>query len=233
MRSNMNGVKVGIAIGLGIGLGTLGMTGSVFGHGAVEVLVGRTATNQLAFVSDPGIDEAVHVPRSVFPNLQGYATPGLGFESLLLDAPLDGVFVLAPAAQISVRLVGTDPGLTVYNGFTPLAPGSTIAFGDIPFDNHPLFNIHGSSAGPGQEFAARFVLSDASGTYADSAEFTLLVTPACPADIDLSGTVSVQDIFDYLTLFFQNLPAADFNGQGGATVQDIFDFLAAYFQPCP
>jgi hypothetical protein len=65
----------------------------------------------------------------------------------------------------------------------------------------------------------------------------LLVTPEpnlpCPADFNLSGSVSVQDIFDFLATYFSGSIAADFNQSGGVSVQDIFDFLAAYFAPCP
>jgi hypothetical protein len=53
---------------------------------------------------------------------------------------------------------------------------------------------------------------------------------ACPADWNHSGTVSVQDIFDFLASYFAG--AGDFNASGATTVQDIFDFLAAYFAGC-
>jgi hypothetical protein len=56
--------------------------------------------------------------------------------------------------------------------------------------------------------------------------------PACPADFNSSGSISVQDIFDFLGAYFTNLPAADFNHSGMVTVQDIFDFLTAYFVGC-
>lgn len=53
---------------------------------------------------------------------------------------------------------------------------------------------------------------------------------ACPSDWNLSGSVSVQDIFDFLISYFAG--TGDYNGVGGTTVQDIFDFLAAYFVGC-
>lgn len=54
----------------------------------------------------------------------------------------------------------------------------------------------------------------------------------CPADFNRSGSVSVQDIFDYLAAYFSGDPCADFNHSGAISVQDIFDYLAAYFTPC-
>lgn len=52
----------------------------------------------------------------------------------------------------------------------------------------------------------------------------------CPCDWNNSGTLSVQDIFDYLTSYFSG--AGDFNNSGSTTVQDIFDFLTCYFSGC-
>ncbi|MFN7022160.1 MAG: GC-type dockerin domain-anchored protein, partial [Phycisphaerales bacterium] len=54
----------------------------------------------------------------------------------------------------------------------------------------------------------------------------------CRADVNRSGTLSVQDIFEYLALYFLNAPSADFNFSGDVTGQDLLDFLAAFFSPC-
>jgi hypothetical protein len=56
--------------------------------------------------------------------------------------------------------------------------------------------------------------------------------PRCVADFNGSGSVTVQDIFDFLAAYFSGNPAADVNGSGSVTVQDIFDYLAAYFAGC-
>ncbi len=57
--------------------------------------------------------------------------------------------------------------------------------------------------------------------------------PACRADFNASGTVTTQDIFDFLNAWLAGLPSADFNNAGGLEVQDIFDFLNAWFAGCP
>jgi hypothetical protein len=56
--------------------------------------------------------------------------------------------------------------------------------------------------------------------------------PGCAADFNGDGTLSVQDIFDFLSAWFAGTPSADFNGAGGLSVQDIFDFLSAWFAGC-
>ncbi len=58
------------------------------------------------------------------------------------------------------------------------------------------------------------------------------LTRFCPADINLSSSLTVQDIFDFLAAYFSNAPTADYNNSGTTTVQDIFDYLAAYFAGC-
>jgi len=55
----------------------------------------------------------------------------------------------------------------------------------------------------------------------------------CLADFNCSGTVTVQDIFDFLSAWFAHQASADFNDSGAVTVQDIFDFLSAWFVGCP
>jgi hypothetical protein len=55
----------------------------------------------------------------------------------------------------------------------------------------------------------------------------------CLADYNNSGSVTVQDIFDFLVGYFTNDPRADVNHSGlPVTVQDIFDFLTFYFSGC-
>jgi hypothetical protein len=58
------------------------------------------------------------------------------------------------------------------------------------------------------------------------------IPAGCVGDFNNSGSVTVQDIFDFLIAYFANSPAADVNGVGGVTVQDIFDFLISYFAGC-
>jgi subtilisin-like proprotein convertase family protein len=53
--------------------------------------------------------------------------------------------------------------------------------------------------------------------------------PRCPCDWNRSGSITVQDIFDFLTDWFTSL--GDFNNDSSQGVQDIFDFLTCWFSP--
>lgn len=60
---------------------------------------------------------------------------------------------------------------------------------------------------------------------------------ACRVDYDNSGTVGIQDIFNFLLAYFSGSPgpsppSGDFDQSGGLSVQDIFAFLNAYFSGC-
>ena len=61
----------------------------------------------------------------------------------------------------------------------------------------------------------------------------------CRVDVNDDGSVSVADIFSFLTAWFSDCTgqpgppcngfSADWNGVNGLSVQDIFDYLAAWF----
>lgn len=76
----------------------------------------------------------------------------------------------------------------------------------------------------------RCIISSPCGNTTSTAA-RLTVNP-CPADFNASGTVTVQDIFDFLNAYFASSSEADMNGSGTVTVQDIFDFLNHYFAGC-
>jgi hypothetical protein len=57
-------------------------------------------------------------------------------------------------------------------------------------------------------------------------------TPCCKADTNQDNLITVQDLFDYLTIWFPRTPSAEFDGLPGVTIQDLFDFLGAWFARC-
>jgi probable HAF family extracellular repeat protein len=76
----------------------------------------------------------------------------------------------------------------------------------------------------------------ASGVHTDGRHRALVLTPippGCPADFNDSGTVTVEDLFEFLAAYFESDSRADVNASGAVTVQDIFDYLLVYFAGCP
>lgn len=57
-------------------------------------------------------------------------------------------------------------------------------------------------------------------------------SPCCHADFNQSGSVTVQDLFDFLDPWFAGSPAGDVNHNGDTGLQDLFDYLAFWFAGC-
>lgn len=56
-----------------------------------------------------------------------------------------------------------------------------------------------------------------------------LASLPCRTDVDLSGTVNIDDLFVYLSLFFAGDPRADINGSLSVNLDDLFTFIAMWF----
>ncbi|MFN7020121.1 MAG: GC-type dockerin domain-anchored protein [Phycisphaerales bacterium] len=69
------------------------------------------------------------------------------------------------------------------------------------------------------------------GLYA-SCGFTFNPTVCCKANFNGFSGLTVQDLFDFLSAYFNGDPRADFNQSGSLSVQDQFDYLSAYFSGC-
>lgn len=56
-------------------------------------------------------------------------------------------------------------------------------------------------------------------------------TPCCYSDFNKSGSITAQDIFDYLNEWFVSAPTARFGGDGTGTpvVADLFSYLNSWF----
>lgn len=57
-------------------------------------------------------------------------------------------------------------------------------------------------------------------------------TDHCVADFNSSGSLTIQDLLDFVTAFLAGDPSADLNNIEGVTVQDLFDYLGTYFAGC-
>ena len=189
-------------------------------QGAVPVTV---ALSQIVVDAAPGTGAAL--PASLGPSGQTlfgggtiacstagsasyFVAPGLSCNTLTNNgAPCSGTFDLAAAGTNTSGLV--DLG-SIY-------PGSPRTFYLRYSANFPF--------AAGTTWGTLDVLATLSGTLGSS-------TPTCRPDFNNSGTLNVQDIFDFLAAWFTANPTADFNHANGITVQDIFDFLAAWFVGC-
>jgi hypothetical protein len=154
--------------------------------------------------------------------------------------PTTQYICIFPGAVGTLHLTATGTGLTYQWQQQDLGPTFPdfidISDGPVPdIFGHPIFTAAGTTtdtltlsdgAGYGQIF--RCVVTNAAG-HVDSSEVGLLY---CQADIDCSGSVTVQDIFAFLGAWFAGEDAGDFNHADGISIQDIFDFLSAWFDGC-
>jgi hypothetical protein len=107
--------------------------------------------------------------------------------------------------------------------------GATTVLASTSGGTPAVLTITGAQSSDSGEYSV--VVSTSAGS-ATSAAASVEVGGGCAADVNGTGGVSVQDIFDFLTLWLANDPIADFNGTGGVSVQDIFDFLEAWVEGC-
>ncbi len=97
--------------------------------------------------------------------------------------------------------------------------------------------------GPGGGTSGPVTLEDVAGS--PFAQSVVLSLPArtvlllqheppglCRGDVNFDGEVDLNDFFDFLNGFDQNLPIADVNGDLSIDLGDFFDFLGAFDQGC-
>jgi hypothetical protein len=80
------------------------------------------------------------------------------------------------------------------------------------------------------EFDSGMISQNTAGTTTRSA--TVRGSLVCIADFNASGSITSQDIFDFLGAWFGGDLAADCNTSNTITVQDVFDFLNVWFTGC-
>ena len=172
----------------------------------------------LLAASDGGLQQ-VSMPQTWAP---GFSSPAY----ITQDACLGGSIAISTQASANPSAItyqwfrdGNTP-VALTNG--PTSSGSAISGATTP--NLTISNIR-----PQEDFTFYYCVATNSCGSRESASVRLEI---CIADINCSGTVTVQDIFDFLSAYFTGNTLADVNGAGGLSVQDIFDFLAVYFAGC-
>ena len=151
-------------------------------------------------------------------------------------ATFSGAPLTLASQDLPIVLAGsitrTPTGVTVSSSFTasfaPAPDPTPTVLPPTPFVVPP-----DSALCPNINITLNLTTSNANTTLSSTS--ALVTNPGtrlpCPCDINASGAVTVQDIFDFLNLWFANDPRANFNGVAGVTVQDIFDFLSCWFSP--
>jgi len=154
-------------------------------------------------------------------NIAPYACPEVTGQPHDVSVSIGGLAIFVVAAS------GDDgPSFRWRRNGVPLSDGPTPTGSYVSGVYQSIMRIYGVQAADAGMYD--FVVTNRCGDVASHAARLMV----CTADFNLSGTLSVQDIFDFLAAYFGNDPLADFNASGTISVQDIFDFLAAYFAGC-
>lgn len=180
----------------------------------------------------PGVGLVVVRARDLGTNLAAGYQVFLDFDATRVTF-LSGAYVTTGFGQPVVN-----PIRAVGNQIT-LAAGINLFAGQTPTNaNQDLAYLFFSSTGtactprvrirPGTVPPTRFTDNQAQPINVS----TVSLWSGCPSDIDNSGTVTVDDIFAFLALWFARDCRADFDNANGVTVSDIFAFLAAWFSRC-
>ena len=174
---------------------------------------------QITFDGTNNTDAASITRLNTFVTLANSGAVGLTAKGRLAGAARGWVY--AAGIMQSDRL-SESTGVAALR--TGAAAGSEITFTLVPIGSQVRIGVD----------------RDADGFY-DTDEILACSNPADPAnfpgsrgslDANADLTVTVTDIFTFLTLWFSGDPRADFNGVGGVNVQDIFAYLTAWFGKC-
>lgn len=215
----------------GAGPGNMRSWSEIYGFGAIDAgaavaLAGgwanRPSQQQYA---GPVVTLGQSIPDN---NLAGVSTSTSVASPLIVERVQ--VTLNAPHARIGqLRITLTSPSGTVVT-LASLRADNTIG-GYANFTFSPAAFWDERAAGTWTLRVADEVASPlATGTLNDWQLKIFGYEPACRCDWNLSGGVSLQDLFDYLTSYFNG--HGDFGGDGMSTVQDLFDFLACWFGGC-
>lgn len=149
--------------------------------------------------------------------LPGWCLPDIGRQ------PTDAESCGGGSRTFTVEVVNADD-VTGYQWFRD---GVAIPVADNPSATSASLVLAGVS--PGEHGVFECEISSACGQVRSE---PARLTACCEADINASGDLTTQDLFDFLALYFAGDGRGDFDHSGTATVQDIFTFLAAFFAGC-
>ncbi len=215
----------------GAGPGNMRSWSEVYGFGAIDA--GAAVALSAGWTNRPPqqqlIGPVLTVNQSIPDNNPAGVSVATGVSGPLLVERVQ-VTVNIPHTRIGqLHITLTSPSGTTVT-LASLRPDNT-AGGYSNFTFSPAAFWDERAAGSWTLHVADEVASPpATGTFADWQLSIFGYEPACRCDWNLSGGVTLQDLFDYLTSYFSG--HGDFSGDGTSTVQDLFDFLACWFGGC-
>lgn len=189
------------------------------------------AQQQLVYVTDPIHGSVISGSRSGVSDLVALPDGRLLVleRSLALGA---GIF------RTAIYLV--DPGQAGVTDVSGMA--GLIGQAYVPVDKVRVFegflnqNLEGLSLGPRLSPTTRALLGvvDDADFLSNNTLVSFLFSDAamCAADTDASRSVTIDDLFRYLNMWFTGDPEADIDGVGGVAIDDLFKYLNSYFVGC-
>lgn len=186
------------------------------GTGRFDITPGGTF-----FIGSANSGTIYHVRfNNVLPRLdlaQTIALPGVtGVKSIQVTETGTGLLCVMTSSGMREYVRNPTTGLWE-SAATPL-------FGDVPASNTMVLSKGRSN----------FVL----GVH-DTPEWNNVIVPEtapqisdCPADVNLDGMSTVDDLFIYINWWFSAVRTADFNVSGTVSIDDLFLYLNAWFVGC-
>lgn len=232
-RLYANGMNL-VASGVSVGMGTLG-TGYLHMEFTFDPITG-TVSGRVQEMQFGPVSVALSVPMTYF----GMEAHG-GMVTMNNIVVSTGTALLASAEVSGQACIGATATMSLSTN-APAGSiirwcdrnGSPVADGVLP-SGAVVTGAHTSVmtlAGlTGAEFGD-FFATVASECGAVISNRVRVSRGTCRVDIDCSGSVSVQDLFDYLRAWFMGSAMAEFDAAAGVGVQDLFEFLGAWFAGC-
>ncbi len=155
----------------------------------------------------------------------------------LHDTDASGSIDVAAEAILIWSEANLPSGSIMSNSFDmDIAPGSLLVLSNGSNAYELILardlNHNGLFTDAGETGIALLNTTNAGGVFPFSPRAVIAYGWPCAADFNMTGGITVNDIFDFLATWFSGDPRADFNGVNGLGVQDIFDFLGSWFAGC-
>lgn len=215
----------------GAGAGDLRAWSEFFGFGAIDA--GAATALAAGWVNRPAQQQIVGPVQTVNQSIPDNDPAGV-VSPVQVSGPLIvervQVTLNAPHTRIGqLRITLTSPSGTTVTLASLRADNTSGGYSNFTFSPAAFWDERATGTWT-LKVADEVASPTATGTLVSWQLKVFGYEPACRCDWNLSGGVSLQDLFDYLTSYFNG--HGDFGGDGVSTVQDLFDFLACWFGGC-